>query len=137
VNKVLSKHITLFTDGLRHFESSRRLVKLDISNMAKLYATALPNGGWRGPVNIQCKKYNQGNWLAHELNLRLSGGTSSRLSLRFDEIGNLFETFYPNVSIDNLSGDVNDDLVVRYLHDHLMPAQAQYALQTIQYWKKA
>ncbi|MEP1446567.1 MAG: hypothetical protein ABJK37_10705 [Paraglaciecola sp.] len=133
--EIIEPFVSVSKMVLGRCESLRRLENTAISTMAKLYALALAKEGWRGPVNIQCKQDEQGNWLAHELNLRFSGGTSSRLLLGFDEIGNLVESFYPNVNLENLSRNVSDELVVRYLGDHLMPATSQKTLQTKKYWK--
>jgi len=43
------------------------------------YLLVLSAQGWLGHVNIQPKPDFDGNWKAFELNLRMSGDTSSRL----------------------------------------------------------
>lgn len=67
----------------------------ELESLLLKYTQALAIAGWRGPVNLQAKPDQNGEWQAFELNLRMSGGTASRLSLGFDEIGNLMQAFLP------------------------------------------
>ncbi len=63
------------------------------------YARALRDAGWQGMVNVQAKpSHATGLWKAFELGLRMSGGTSSRLLLGFDEMHHLMTAFYANVN---------------------------------------
>jgi len=50
---------------------------------AKIFSSA----GWRGPLNIQCQRNQEGNLLIYEYNGRFTGATSARTALGFDEVG--------------------------------------------------
>jgi hypothetical protein len=43
--------------------------------------------GWRGPINIQCQRDQDGNLSIYEYNGRFTGATSGRILLGFDEVG--------------------------------------------------
>ena len=101
----------------------------DLERITKDYAQALSSDGWIGPVNVQYKKNENEQWLAHEINLRMSGGTSSRLLLGYDEIGNLLNAFRPNDELPNLSHSLKNDKVVRMLGDHLLERDAKLLLE--------
>jgi carbamoyl-phosphate synthase large subunit len=50
-------------------------------------ARAFAEAGWRGPLNIQCRKSASGELTIHEFNGRFTGATAVRWHLGFDEIG--------------------------------------------------
>ena len=57
------------------------------------YALALASIGWVGPVNVQGRRAGDRGFVAFELNGRLTGSTSVRLRLGFDDLGALAHVF--------------------------------------------
>jgi carbamoylphosphate synthase large subunit len=47
----------------------------------------IANAGWKGPLNIQCQRDQEGNLAIYEYNGRFTGATSGRIYLGFDEVG--------------------------------------------------
>ncbi|MCB9080456.1 MAG: hypothetical protein H6555_01975 [Lewinellaceae bacterium] len=108
-----------------------------IEALTEQYCTQLYKDGWVGPVNLQCRQDRQGVWKVHELNLRFSGGTSSRLLLGYDEIGNLLASFYPALEVPIHSTETHpDDYVVRFLSDYYLSHADIGELQAKGHWKK-
>jgi hypothetical protein len=85
------------------------------------YAQALAAIGWRGCVNLQAKPDAAGVWKGFELNLRMTGGTSSRLHFSFDELGLLLQAYYPEFAFPVLKGAAIAGTVIRRLHDTFIP----------------
>lgn len=74
-------------------ESSERVDDPVLEAIARGYAEAIAQEGWAGPFNLQCKPSPEGGYAAFEMNGRLTGSTSARLRLGFDELGNLAGLF--------------------------------------------
>lgn len=68
------------------------------------YLRALTQEGWRGSVNVQAKPDSKGVWKTTELNLRMSGGSSARVPLGFDELGLLCQAYFPAHEIPLVPG---------------------------------
>lgn len=49
-------------------------------------ARAFAGAGWRGPMNIQCKRTHDGRFVIFEFNARFNGGTAARLDMGYDEV---------------------------------------------------
>jgi len=49
--------------------------------------------GWRGPLNLQCRKVAEGQYVGFELSGRMTGTTSSRRLFGYDEIGLLARAY--------------------------------------------
>jgi hypothetical protein len=56
-------------------------------------AQAFAEAGWRGPLNIQCRRAADGGLRIHEFNGRFTGATAVRWLLGFDEVGAAIEKF--------------------------------------------
>lgn len=93
----------------------------ELSGLLSQYARALAAIGWRGCVNLQAKPDAAGVWKGFELNLRMTGGTSSRLRYGFDELGLLLQAFYPEFSFPIVTGAPIAGTVIRRLHDTFIP----------------
>jgi hypothetical protein len=61
--------------------------------VARQFAAAVSEHGWRGPFNLQCRKLPDGTFCGFEMNGRLTGSTSARAWLGYDEVGLLVERF--------------------------------------------
>lgn len=74
-------------------ERSERVDDPVLEATARGYAEAIAQAGWAGPFNLQCKPRPAGGYAAFEMNGRLTGSTSARLRLGFDELGILARLF--------------------------------------------
>lgn len=99
------------------------------------YTQALAAIGWRGCVNLQAKPDADGVWKAFELNLRMTGGTSSRLHFSFDELGLLLKEFYPEFDFPVMKGAAIAGTVIRRLHDTFIPDSCVDALVRNGIWQ--
>ena len=72
---------------------SERVDDPQLETLARGFAEALAGQGWAGPFNIQCKPRAGGGYAAFEMNGRMTGSTSARLCLGFDELGHLARLF--------------------------------------------
>lgn len=61
-------------------------------SVIKDYAEAISKEGWRGSFNLQCRKTETG-YAGIEMNGRMTGSTSARLWLGYDEIRELLKSF--------------------------------------------
>lgn len=75
----------------------------ELRDLMQRYCQVLAQEGWRGFVNLQAKPDRAGQWKMHELNLRLSGGSSARLLQGYDEWAQLFAYFYPELPQQDLA----------------------------------
>lgn len=66
-----------------------------LSAMTAAYAQALAMAGWRGPLNVQCRKDQHGNFYMFELSGRFNGGTGSRDVLGLEETATVFSSVFP------------------------------------------
>lgn len=51
------------------------------------WITTIAAAGWKGSLNIQCQRDQNGNLFIYEYNGRFTGATSGRILLGFDEVG--------------------------------------------------
>jgi carbamoyl-phosphate synthase large subunit len=65
----------------------------EVADVALRYAEAFAAAGWTGALNLQGRRDDQGRLRVYELNGRLTGGTTARLHLGFDELAMLAEAF--------------------------------------------
>ncbi len=59
------------------------------------YAHALAGAGWRGPVNVQCRRLPDGQYLMFELAGRLAGGLGGREALGIPEVWHTLQAWCP------------------------------------------
>jgi len=100
-------------------EYSERTDDLELIDLTRRYAEAIISIGWRGPFNFQCRKTEAG-YIGHEMNARLSGSTSARRLLGFDELQMLILAFF---GIDLNNGktiEVEPGVVCRSLTDYFV-----------------
>jgi len=60
------------------------------------YARALARAGWRGPLNVQCRRTPEGEFVMFELAGRISGGLGGREALGIAELWQTFAAFLPD-----------------------------------------
>lgn len=103
--------------------------------LLEVYGRALYVQGWQGFVNVQCKPDAAGVWKAHEINLRMSGGTSARLLTGHDEIGRMMKAFYPQFGFPDLGRrPPPEGVVVRTLTDNFVSAEDMRCFAADQSW---
>jgi carbamoyl-phosphate synthase large subunit len=74
-------------------ERTWRLDDPGVADVARRYAEAFAADGWIGGLNLQGRRDGDGIFNVYELNGRLTGGTTARLHLGFDEVALLVEAF--------------------------------------------
>ena len=74
-------------------EESSKIDNNELTKIANAFSNAFSIHGWRGSLNIQLKPNNQFQYLAFEFNGRVTGSTSARYLMGFDEIGLLVSSF--------------------------------------------
>lgn len=110
----------------------------ELFTLTERYASALSAYGWEGPLNLQCKPDCQGQWKVFELNPRMSGSTSARLCLGYDEMGILMSFFLPKMVFPNLTvADKPQGVVIRSLTDDFVAHSWVRTLETERVWKKS
>lgn len=83
----------------RHRMRQGQSVKIECDDTLGLETLALrcravfAAAGWRGPLNIQCLKNTQGNFIIHEFNGRFTGASAARALLGYDELGQMLRVF--------------------------------------------
>jgi carbamoylphosphate synthase large subunit len=101
------------------------------------FCTVFFKNGWYGPLNFQLKPDINGNWKVFELNPRLTGTSSARTLLGYDEFGILATLFIPEFNIENLSKPVTTQgQVIKYLHDNLIQNSDIDLLNKNKVWTK-
>jgi carbamoyl-phosphate synthase large subunit len=74
-------------------ERSQRIEEPEFVRLTCAFAEAFAAAGWRGPANFQFKRHTDETYLAHEFNGRMTGSTSARLLMGFDEIALVVQRF--------------------------------------------
>ena len=74
-------------------DRAQRIDDPSLAEFAHRWLEALSAAGWRGSVNLQCRKLTDGSFSGFELNGRMSGSSSARCYLGFNEPQILTEQF--------------------------------------------
>lgn len=75
-----------------------RSVRVDDPLLNRLgldYAQALAHAGWRGPVNVQCRRLPDGRYVMFELAGRLAGGLGGREAVGLLEVWRILQAWCP------------------------------------------
>ena len=119
-------------------ELFRPFADSELEQLLRRYARVFYAQGWRGPLNLQCKRDRLGQWQVHEINLRMTGGTSARLCLGYDEIGTLMQHFYPRFNLPNQSHAAREaGTVYRVLMDQFVPERWVQDLARTGQWQRS
>lgn len=119
-------------------EYSVQIFDEDIDNLVQNFSLKLYEEGWYGPANFQLKRNKTGVWKVFELNPRLTGTSSGRLQLGYDEFGKLTDIFKPEFNIPNLSKTQKENaLVIKYLQDNVLYYDFVEELKKNKVWRKS
>jgi hypothetical protein len=130
--------ITINSMVLGRAEQIKQIDNPDIEKLVISYSEVFFKNGWYGPLNLQLKQDKGGNWKVFELNSRLTGTSSARSLLGFDEFGKLAELFIPSFRIPNLSSNSKiNGHVVKYLSDNLLLDENVDTLNRLKIWQKS
>jgi carbamoylphosphate synthase large subunit len=91
--RVLDVFCSVNTMVLGRCERSQAVGDPGLIDVTKAYAEAMARAGWRGSFNVQLKRQPDGAYKAHEMNGRMTGSTSARRWLGYDEIRMLVREF--------------------------------------------
>ena len=106
-------------------ESAQPLPDPELVRVTRAYAEAFARLGWRGVFNLQCRKHGA-SYRVNELNGRMSGSTSARRYLGFDEPRELIRAFCNHdIGPDPRETGCTDGVVYRSLTDYFVPAAAE------------
>ncbi len=130
--------ITINTMVFGRNELCKQIQNTEIDHLARKYCKTLYEHGWYGPVNIQLKQDKNGEWKVFEVNSRLSGSSSARTEMGYDEFGILTDIFASEHKIPNLT--TKDKLaghVYKYLTDCSVKATDIETLSKTKVWRKS
>ena len=129
--------LTLNTNILGRTEYVERVDLPELEAVGQAWARAMADAGWRGSLNLQCKRDRNGAWKIFELGGRMTGSTSARLLLGYDELGLLLGAFRPELGFADLSRQAPQGAVRRLLVDAWLPWPGVDSLQQHGYWEKS
>lgn len=95
----LSRHIMKY--GLSF--QVERLHDLELEQIGRQTCQAFQERGWRGPLNIQCQKNEQGRLAILEFNGRFTGASAARAALGYTDLHLAIQNFAPSFSFVDLS----------------------------------
>jgi len=102
------------------------------------FATAMAREGWRGSFNLQCRRSATGEFIGVEMSGRMTGGTSGRLLLGFDEIGEIARLWAGLTSLPCLTAAVKPaGRVIKTLTDGFLPDAQVEKLRACGIWTGA
>lgn len=123
--------------NVNRFGTSMRLERYrgeDAKMLGQACGAALAQAGWRGPMNIQCRKMPDGCLRIYEFNSRVSGATAARHRMGYDELGLVIRHFtgrdFPFRSV------AESDLVIRRAVDVAIPLECSQALAQNGFWRR-
>jgi len=118
-------------------ESGRQIFDKDVEELVVRSSKVFYKNGWYGPANFQVKKDRNGKWKIFELNPRLTGTSSGRLFLGYDEFGILVNMFAPHLNFPELNKTPKiRGKFIKYLTDHLLKDEDVDSLKRNKVWKK-
>jgi len=119
-------------------EFSKQIFDDKVENLVKTCSSVFFQNGWYGPVNFQLKPDRSGNWKIFELNPRLTGTSSGRTLLGYDEFGILCDIFIPEMKIPSLTKSVKTKgILIKYLTDNLLLDKDVERLKADKVWKRS
>lgn len=108
----------------------------DFIKTTEKFAASIADEGWRGMFNLQCRKTESG-YYGFEMNGRMSGGTSARGWLGYDEIRELIKGFYGlDIGRDDRYPDKSSGIVFRSLTDYFTKDEDIRKLENDGVWIK-
>ncbi len=117
-------------------EKAEPFINEELSSIAKEYTTAIVKEGWRGMFNLQLRVANN-TFYGIEMNGRMSGSTSARAWLGFDEVRNLILSYYKyDIGADSRYPTQSNGLVYRSLTDYYISNNDCIVFDQNQLWEK-
>ena len=117
-------------------EKSVQIDNIELTSVSLAYARAMASEGWRGMLNLQLKLTNKG-FIAYEMNGRMSGSTSARELVGYDEIG-LVAKHFAGFDISSYASASNSDgFVYRSLTDYYVSNSAPEELAKNKVWQRS
>ncbi len=130
--------ITVNTMIYGRAEYGKQIFNRDVEDLVKQFCKAFYKHGWYGPVNFQLKPDKNGQWKVFELNPRMTGTTSGRVLLGYDEFGILAGIFAARFKIPNLTKKKKvKGVLIKYLSDNLLLEDDIKRLQKDKIWKRS
>lgn len=124
--------------NINRFGTSLRLehyAGADAVRLGEACGLAFAQTGWRGPMNIQCRKMPDGRLLIYEFNSRLSGATAARYRMGHDELGLVLQHFAGWPEPGGLV-EGRGELVIRRAVDVAIERECAEALARDPYWRR-
>lgn len=119
-------------------EYSKQIHNYEVDQLVHQFSNVIYKHGWYGPVNFQLKPDKNGQWKVFELNSRLTGTSSGRALLGYDEFGILANMFVPELKIPDLTKiEKVKGQVFKYLQDNLLLDEDVNRLNMDKVWKKS
>ncbi len=110
----------------------------ELRTSAVRLAQAMAAAGWRGSFNLQCRKVGPGQFVGFEINGRMTGGTSGRLHLGFDEVGEVVRAWLGETTLPCLTLPVAaKGRVMKSLMDQYLSADEVARLTAEDTWTRA
>jgi hypothetical protein len=135
--KVGEVFITVNTMVQGRAEYIKQIENPDIEKLVVDFSKVFYQHGWHGPLNFQLKPDKHGTWKVFELSPRLTGTSSARKLLGYDEFGILANLFIPEFKIPNLTKlEKVKGVVFKYLQDHILLDEDAETLKTNAIWNK-
>jgi carbamoyl-phosphate synthase large subunit len=127
------------TDNMMQAGRNEQIIRLNdatLTDTARTIAVKFANAGWRGCLNIQGRMTKTGDFVAFEFNGRMTGSTSARLLLGFDELGLLVQHFVGDNLLPPSSYYATADKEVQeILACYVANTADKLSLQNNQYWQ--
>lgn len=119
-------------------EYIKQIENKDIEKLVGEYSKVFYEHGWYGPLNFQLKPDRHGMWKVFELSPRLTGTSSGRKLLGYDEFGILANLFVPEFKIPDLTKPEKvKGIVIKYLQDNLILDENIEMLNKNRVWEKS
>jgi carbamoylphosphate synthase large subunit len=129
--------ITINKMVLGRAEYIKQIENKYIEKLIRKFSKVFFENGWYGPLNFQLKPDRYGTWKVFELNSRLTGTSSGRVLLGYDEFGILVNLFNPEFKIPNLTKPEKiKGKVIKYLQDNLLLDEDTEMLNKNKEWKR-
>jgi carbamoyl-phosphate synthase large subunit len=109
----------------------------EIVELVTKYAKVFYEAGWFGPTNFQLKQDKYGQWKVFELNSRLTGTSSARRYLGFDEFEKIINCFKPDLKLTKINFGSADVHVYKYLTDYCVHENDISNLEKNRTWKRS
>lgn len=130
--------ISLNTMSAGRAEYSRRVCIPEIEATVKRYAETLYRDGWYGSLNLQLKQDTQSVWKVFELNPRMTGTTSARYLLGYDELSILTDYFSPEIKLPHRTETLKSKAeIFKYLTDYYLSDRDVEQLNELKIWKRS